>query len=508
MARKPKTNPRARLQFWVQSLALLLIGAASALGFAPWNLWWATILALGLWALLLWRAPSWKTALACGWFFGLGHFLLGQHWIAQAFHYQANMPAALGWVAVLLLSMLMALYPAVTAVGAWALRRNSLARILWLALFWMITEWLRGYLLSGFAWNPLGATQLEALGIAQTAAIFGALGLSGLTILVGASWPLLADQRARLPVVIFLAVIMVAAWGGTLVRAPEEGKVEIAIVQPNIGQDEKWSADGEVRNVQRYLALSQQRKSKAPRILLWSEAAVQFPLDEDPQLRKALVSVLQKDDLLLTGGVKAERNEAGEAVGARNSVFVLDHEGRILARYDKNRLVPFGEYVPLRAVMEMIGVTRLVPGALDFWPGPGPETIALPHFPPVSVRICYEIIYAQDTIARPRRAQWILNSSNDAWFSDVGADMHLAQARLRAIEHRLPVARATPTGISAVIDARGHVIAALGRGRTGVIETRLPPPGPAGPYARLGDLSAFIFMLGLIVAAIYVMKRY
>ena len=187
---------------------------------------------------------------------------------------------------------------------------------------------------------------------------------------------------------------------------------------------------------------------------------------------------------------------------------MLDHQGRILARYDKNRLVPFGEYVPLRHVMEKIGITRLVPGALDFWPGRGAETIALPHFPPVSVRICYEIIYAQDTISRPRRAQWILNSSNDAWFSDVGADMHLAQARLRAIEHRLPVARATPTGISAVIDARGHVIAALGRGKAGMIETRLPPAGPAGPYARLGDWTAFIFMLGLIGTAIYVKKRY
>lgn len=508
MARKAQTNPRTRLFLWLMPLALMAGGAASALGFAPWNLWWSPLAALGLWAWLLWRAPNWKQAWLCGWYFGLGHFLLGQHWIAQAFQYQANMPAALGWVAVLLLSMLMAVYPALAGLAAWYLRGHPVARVIWLAIFWMIGEWLRGYLLSGFAWNPLGATQLEALGIAQTAALYGALGLSGLVVLLGASWPLLADQKARWPVAALWAVAAVAAWGGTLVRAPEQGKIQIAIVQPNIGQDEKWSPDSEVRNVQRYLSLSQQRSSKGPRLLLWSEAAVQFPLDEDPQLRRALVSVLQKDDLLLTGGVKAERNAAGEAIGARNSLFVLDQQGRILARYDKNRLVPFGEYVPLRRLMEMIGVTRLVPGALDFWPGPGPQTIALPHFPPVSVRICYEIIYAQDSIARPRRAQWILNSSNDAWFSDVGAEMHLAQARLRAIEHRLPVARATPTGISAVIDARGHVVAALGRGQAGMIETRLPPPGPVGPYARWGDGAAFIFLLGLIAAAIYVMKRY
>jgi apolipoprotein N-acyltransferase len=184
----------------------------------------------------------------------------------------------------------------------------------------------------------------------------------------------------------------------------------------------------------------------------------------------------------------------------RNSLYVLDARGQILASYAKAHLTPLGEYVPARALMERLGLARLAPGDLDFVPGPGPKTFALPGIPPFGAMICYEIIFGGRVTEYGQRPAWIVNISNDAWFGPTGPPQHLALARLRAIEEGLPIARATPTGVSAVIGPRGRVFGSLPQGRAGVLELTLPPPLPATPYARYGDAlpmgAALLLMLG------------
>jgi len=277
-------------------------------------------------------------------------------------------------------------------------------------------------------------------------------------------------------------------------------------VQANIGQDEKWSTGGLDRSLAKYLTLSP-APSSTPRLLIWPEAAVPDLLDEMPVLRSRLGSRLGPNDLLLLGALKAIRDDAGRAIAARNSLFVLDPSGRILERYDKKRLVPFGEFLPLRGVLDFIGLSRLAPGELDFWPGPGPRTLALPGYPSVGPLICYEVIFGGHAVEPGNRPKWLLNISNDAWFAGVGAEMHLAQARLRSIEEGLPMARSTPTGISAVIDARGRVIASIGRGRTGVLDTLLPLPEPPTLFSRYGNLAALVLALGLCTAGYLTARR-
>ncbi len=476
-------------------------GVAASLGFAPWNLWPLTLAGIALLLRLAEASPTHHARLAIGWWFGLGHFVVGTHWIAEAFRYQSNLPAWTGWLGVLLLSLYLAVYPAIATVAARLVARRGPALVLALAGAWVVAEWLRGWVFSGFPWNPLGAAALAVGGLAQAAALIGASGLSALVVIAAGGVHLLAVRRWRAGAALVAAAAAAAGAGLVPLRAPvAPTTTRLDIVQANIGQDEKWSEDGVERSIARYLALSP-RASAAPRLLIWPEAAIPDLLDELPEVRARLGRALGPNDIMLLGALKAIRDADGRAIAARNSLFVLDTDGAILARYDKKRLVPFGEFLPARSLLEAFGLARLAPGALDFWPGPGPRTLGLDGHPAVGPLICYEVIFGGHVVEPGHRPRWLLNVSNDAWFAGAGAAMHLAQARLRSIEEGLPMARATPTGISAVIDARGRVLASIPRGRAAALTTPLPAALPAPPFARLGLLIPLTLAAGLIAAA-------
>ncbi|HJU77737.1 MAG TPA: apolipoprotein N-acyltransferase, partial [Sphingomicrobium sp.] len=219
--------------------------------------------------------------------------------------------------------------------------------------------------------------------------------------------------------------------------------------------------------------------------------------------REAAAAALGPKDLLLTGGITIGSANGVDASSATNSIFALDSSGRILARYDKNHLVPYGEYLPMRPLLSKLGLSRLAPGDIDFASGPGPRTVALPGWGKVGFQICYEIVFSGEVVDRGDRPDFIFNPSNDAWFGRWGPPQHLAQARLRAAEEGLPVVRATPTGISAVIDAHGRILASLPWQAAGVIDAMLPPPA-ASPtlFARFGNLIPLLLGFALLVAGI------
>jgi apolipoprotein N-acyltransferase len=484
-------------------------GALSALGFAPFELWPLTVAGLAALLLLIPLAPRLRSALALGWWFGLGHMLVGLHWIAQAFQFQANLPAWSGWIAVVLLSMVMAIYPAAAAGIAWRLGRTTVARIVAFAGGWMLAEWLRGYLFGGFPWNPLGVVWLPVIGVAKAGAIVGGLGLSGVVIAAAGAVLLALEGDRELGGRVAGAIAAVGIGGlfwinGTPV--PDTG-TRLHIIQANISQDQKWRRDAEERNLRRYLALSREALARGPGLLLWPEAAVPDLLDEDVLTRIRLARLLGSRDLLITGGIKAIRDEEGYAVAAHNSLYVLDARARLLGRYDKTHLVPFGEYLPLRGLLTPLGLSRLAPGSLDFWPGVGARTLRLPGFPPVGPLVCYEIIISGHVADRSDRPAWLLNASNDAWFSSAGAYMHLAQAQLRAIEEGLPIARATPTGVSAVIDPHGRVLSTIPRHRMGSLTAMLPGALRPTPYALGGEAIPVLLALLLTAAAIVLDRR-
>jgi apolipoprotein N-acyltransferase len=486
-----------------------LAGLASALGFAPLSWWPITLLAF---AALLWlveRAPSLRAALARGWWFGVGQFVLGLNWIATAFTFQSAMPVWLGWVAVVLLSLYLAVYPAAAAGLAWRWGRGrGAAYVLLFAAAWAVTEWLRATVFTGFAWNPVGVS-LVALPIAQLSAWIGTYGLSAaLLLLAGLLWAALhrPERRQAIP----LGALALLLLGASFVAATGPVRTEpgplLRIVQPNIGQQNKWDPDFEAENFRRLAGLSG-RPADEPRLLLWPEAATPDFIGIDRLARARITGLIGPEDVVLTGAIELVFDETGYVSATYNSLFALDAGNRILGRYDKAHLVPYGEYLPMRPLLSAIGLSRLAPGDFDYLSGPGPRTLDLGRFGRAGIQICYEIIFSGDVADGADRPDFIFNPSNDAWFGAWGPPQHLAQARLRAIEEGLPVLRSTPTGISAVIDANGRLLASLPWREAGAIDARLPAPRAPTPFARWGNILSFLFVAMLVAGAIALRRK-
>jgi apolipoprotein N-acyltransferase len=211
----------------------------------------------------------------------------------------------------------------------------------------------------------------------------------------------------------------------------------------------------------------------------------------DPEFaRRRIGQMIGPQASLLTGVVNLDIGRRGDgnigAVSARNSVLALNGAGEITGHYAKAHLVPYGEYLPMRGILEPLGLSRLVAGTMDFVPGPGARTLDLGEHGRAGIQICYEIVFSGDVVDRRDRPDYIFNPSNDGWFGRWGPPQHLAQARLRAIEEGLPVLRSTTTGISAVIDADGVVRGAIGIGQAAALEGFVPTAKPPTPFARLG----------------------
>ncbi|MEO6225147.1 MAG: apolipoprotein N-acyltransferase [Sphingomicrobium sp.] len=488
-------------------LYALITGAVSALAFAPVGWWPLLLVAIALLCEFICRSKTVWRGMLVGWAFGFGQFVVSLNWIATAFTFQAAMPAWYGWVAVVLVAVYLAIYPALAAGLAWRFGRHErLALVMVFGGAWAITEWLRGTMFTGFPWNPAAAALVPSPLIAISPLI-GTYALSGLVILLGgAIW--LEYYKKWLPLVVIFAVTLLL-WLMPSSPVPDDPLTirNVRVVQPNIGQEDKWRPGFDEEAVRRLSALSGPPTGE-PRLLLWPEAALTDPVEDArtdghsrfAQIQRArAASILNPEDRLLTGGIAVAARDGVHVDGAANSVFVLGSGGQVLGRYDKAHLVPYGEYLPMRGLMSSLGLSRLAPGDMDFTSGPGPRTVDLGgEWGKVGFQLCYEIIFSGHVADASNRPDFIFNPSNDAWFGRWGPPQHLAQARLRAAEEGLPVLRATPTGISAVIDARGKIVKSLPWRTAGVIDAVLPPPSnSATVFARFGNSIALL--LGFLV---------
>ncbi|MBT0667705.1 apolipoprotein N-acyltransferase [Novosphingobium profundi] len=535
----------------------LAAGALAACGFQPLALWPLTLAGIALLLELLARTSRTRSAFALGWFFGVGHFTLGNNWIATAFTYQANMPAWLGAIAVFLLALYLAIYPALAcalahtaitrAQAQWTPQTASdprraapfAALLLAFAASWIVTEWLRGWLFTGFAWNPLGVALLgsfQSQGLAALSPWIGTYGLSGALVLVAGLTGLFlrlgqgADHVLRaafalvpLAALAALAALMILPDRGSDRR---QGSIRYTLIQPDIRQE---YIDDPRQFETSFVKLAELSLPEVPgrkRVVFWPESGLgdylrdgypsyfyrMYTYGGDPEIaRQRIGRVIGPYSLLLTGAVDLVIHD-GDDVAARNSVTVFDGLGDILASYSKAHLVPYGEYLPMRSLLEPIGLSRLVPGTLDFWPGPGPRTIDLGAYGKAGVQICYEIVFSGEVVDPRNRPDYIFNPSNDGWFGAWGPPQHLAQARLRALEEGLPVLRSTTTGISAVIDADGLVRAFVPRHQPGRLDGYIPPPHRATFFARHGNtvplaLAAVLLLLALSMVALRGLRR-
>jgi apolipoprotein N-acyltransferase len=273
-----------------------------------------------------------------------------------------------------------------------------------------------------------------------------------------------------------------------------EGPPAVRVVQPSVPQRHKWDPDHRAAIWHRLLTLTEGQGKGAARVVIWPETAIPF-LYRTPSLEQAELAEALRGRTLVTGVV-----ETAGAGRATNSVLVIGPDGLVRQRYDKNHLVPFGEYLPLAGLLRRLGLSELVQASGAFVPGTGRAPLDLPGLPPATPLICYEVIFPGERADGP--AHWIVNVTNDAWFGDTpGPRQHLRHARLRAVESGLALVRVANNGISAAFDPYGRPLATLPLDARGTFETPLPPRA-AAPYAVVGDWPLLALFTAALAAAL------
>jgi apolipoprotein N-acyltransferase len=524
-------NARERAATWVAALRgwrrgafATLLGALSMLAFAPVHAWPVLFLTFGG---LVWlldgchaahdsRSERLKCAGVVGFWFGFGYFFAGLYWIAEAFLVE---PLRHGWLLPFVMTALpggMALFFAVACALAMLLWLPGAGRVFALAITLGLAEFARGHVLTGLPWNLIGYGILGPLPLMQLASLVGVCALSLLAvILFAAPAALFAPARsglaggkgtAALALLFVLLLGLGFVWGERrLAAAPHDSTgVRLRLVQANVDQAEKWRPENSAEIFDDYLDLTKSAGLDRVDIVIWPETAVPFLLDDAPDALLAIGAALPEGTSLLVGSARLveERDAQGplEAQRVYNSLLAVDHQGRIAGVYDKIHLVPFGEFLPFQDFLESLGFMQLTGVRGGFSAGAGSGLLSIAGAPPARALICYEIIFPDEIAAQGARPGWLINVTNDAWFgSSAGPYQHFHQAQVRAVEQGLPVARAANTGISAVVDPYGRILAEIGLGAKGIIDIELPKVGPTTTYVQFGiTLEIAVLVLGFL----------
>ncbi|RUS60250.1 apolipoprotein N-acyltransferase [Pseudorhodobacter sp. E13] len=475
---------------WTAAGAAFGLGAVMALGQAPLGLWWLTLPAFAAALHLIAQAQSWGRAAWLGWFLGGGYFLVSLSWIVEPFLIDAETYAWMIPFVLVLMPFGMGLFWALAA----GLGHRLPQRLAALAVMFAAAELLRSYLFTGFPWALIGHIWVDTP-VAQLAAFAGPIGLTLLTAAIAAA---IASARVGPVAAAALALGGAYIFGAATLNTPIPPRAAPAIVrlvQPNAEQHLKWEADRAHFYFQRQLDLTAARKDgPPPDLVVWPETSVPYLLNDNEGVLAAIARAGQGAQV----AVGIQRVEGNRGF---NSLAVISAEGRATHIYDKFHLVPFGEYIPFGDLaFDLFGISAFAAqqGA-GYSAGSGAALLPLgTRLGTALPLICYEAVFPQDLRAAPGRADWILQITNDAWFGKLtGPWQHLAQARLRAIEQGLPLLRAANTGVSAVIDARGQIVAQIPLGVADFLDAALPPALPAPLYARSGDGPIFLLLIGL-----------
>jgi apolipoprotein N-acyltransferase len=462
---------------------------------------------------------STRAAFGAGWWMGFGYFLAGLWWVGAAFLVEADKFAWALPIGVVALPAVLALFPAAGFAIARALWSPGPSRVFALAFGLGLAEWARSLLFTGFPWNDLGMALGSNLVLAQIASVVGLHGLTFLTLAIFAApatlWRVGEGRLNLAPVgLAVLALALIAAFGAFRLAAPASATlpgVKLRLIQPNVGQDDaSFSLENKDAILRRYLDLSE--RATAPdrsgigdvTHLIWPESAFPFILSRDPQALADIAGFLSGGATLITGAARLE-DDGGGRRRYFNSIEIVGGDGLSGERYDKQHLVPFGEYVPFGSLLEKAHITQFVDVPGGFEPGAGRRVLSVPGLPDAMPLVCYEAIFpieVGDLFSGVERPRWLLNVTDDAWFGETpGPYQHFAQARLRAIELGAPLVRDANSGISAVLDGFGREVVVAPLGVEGVLDAGLPEALAPTWQSRLGSVSAALIGLAFLAAA-------
>jgi apolipoprotein N-acyltransferase len=539
-------------------LAAILAGVFYSLTFAPGPLPQLLLPAVQL-VVLAWlarttlHAPSAKHAAWRGWFFGLGAFTVGLYWLTISMSLYGGMPWVLSAAAVLLLSAYLALFPAL-ALGftrllsrAYNAPHATLATstlpqtrvtaptlgffFIW-ASSWTLAEWLRGTLFTGFPWLNTAYGQVDSW-LAGWSIIGGTYAVVWVTALMAAALMATIDLKGSIkkfaPIIVVVVAIGGALLGMLQLTQPFGEPLRIRLIQGNIDQGEKFTPTQWRVAVQRYIDLAQHQlpdQTLTPQLIMMPETMmVNFPQDVEPAVWQSLIDMAQKDQATILLGsplINAQTRQYTNSIIAingqqtpkqlvRSSQGLLSQSNQAVSRYDKQHLVPFGEFVPL-GFRWFVNLMHIPLG--DFTSGVPPQAPFTVGQQRIAANICYEDIFGEELLAPIRNqadptqgATILANFSNLGWFGDTWAlRQHWQMARLRAIETSRPMVRATNTGMTGAIDHYGRTVAFLKPMQGGYLDVTVQGQTGMTPYTIWGDLPVLILagfiLLGAVLSTI------
>lgn len=470
-----------------------------------------------------WRKLLHADGFKIGFCYGFGYFLAGIYWIASSLTVDLE---NFGWLipfALTFIPGILALYFAFFShfyqylIHNFGLVRNY-EKIFLFSVLWLIFEVLRANLFTGFPWNLLGYIWMFDDGFAQLAAIFGIYGLTLFAVFVCLlpTIPLLTCKHPKIAFLklpeysltfidklLFMAMISLFICSGIFGYARIINKNFIdgteskaRLVQANIEQKMKWSSDQKYFNFLRHVELSNSQPLDEVKAVIWSESSLPYLLRDDPELLYEMRKSVPENGVLISGAVRAKGDI--DEIKFWNSIFVLS-KNSIEGVYDKHHLVPFGEYVPLQRFLPFI--KKITQGSVGFSEGDGASVLRVPgddgfEFSPL---LCYEVIFSGEVLPEYSSPDFFINLTNDSWFGETsGPYQHLNIARMRAIEYGIPLIRVAQTGITALIDPYGRIIAKIGLNEEGIIDVPLIKKLQSTFYKEYGNSAVFLMSLSLL----------
>ena len=493
-------------------LSVLLSGLFLAFSFPSWNPAWDGSYFAFIALIPLFFAcakASLKKSFFLGWLTGLSYFAVSLSWVTISMHQYGGLPWAASVFFMLLLSAYLALYVGCFTTLICFLKANILVVA---PLAWVALEYLRGQLLTGFPWNALGYSQYRHLPLIQIADMASVYGVSALIVFINAALFLMIQTAwnqkalAKYPAVSLSAVLAVTLVYGYYCLALPMGNgkpLRVAVIQGNIDQAIKWTPAAREKTIEAYERLSTPFLQRAD-LVIWPEAALPVFFQNEPLYQQRLVDLTQKGNYALLFGAPAFKATESGQISLLNSAYLLSPslQGRPLFRYDKMHLVPFGEYVPLQSALFF--VEKMVTGIGEFVPGKEATVMDIGSAK-IGTAICFEVIFPE--VVRQfvqKGANVMVTITNDAWFGRSSAPhQHFSMVVFRAIENRVPFARAANTGVSGFIDASGAILQsgeifveatqseAISRGFQKTVYTMY------GDFFAIGAVIATLFLIGL-----------
>ena len=481
--------------FW--SLISVVAGAITTLAFAPFDFSWLVFFTLAL-VFYLWSNLPAKQASISAWLFGLGLQCSGVSWIYYSLHVHGSAPAFFAISLVFLLSCYLSLYTglAIYVVNRYLPNNTFLRLMLFYPAAWVVFEWLQGYVMTGFAWMQLGYTQID-MPLSGFAPLLGNHAISGAIAVSAGALVILFRQRQDLNMkhstIVAMTVILLWSSAFTLksvswTEAIGE-PIRVSVIQGNIAQSDKWKPHMKQTTIEMYRDLSLAQTDVD--LIVWPETAVtDYRHRMQPFLQQLSDDMKARDTDLLLG------------------IFVRNDENRVLNSvvsvnggvYKKRHLVPLGEYIPLRFLIEFFNKFVKIPMS-DIASGEDNQKLLTAAGVPLGLSICFEDAFSRDVIKDLPEAGLLVNVSNDAWFEDSHeAHQHHAIARMRSLEAGRYMIRSTNTGITALIGPHGEVIKKLPQFVRGVLKGEVQPLSGSTPFVSWGDLFIVVICTLLLLA--------